>query len=278
MPTRAVHHGSRGRRRSQAARAAGLRCPVLPLPRRRRRRRQLRSLAGRVARAHPHRCGRARPRLRQRHPGGSSAGRGGSRGHRVDSSQVQLRRARRLVPAATLLHADITSLTLPAATFDAVVCLSTLIHLPLEAQPPQLGHIAGWLRPWAGCSRPPATRPGPASRTAGSVAACPCGGATPTRRPIGRGCRRPACGSPPRSSSPRATAVTPCSGPRRPEPNRDPTVDRTGCSWADDSRVTHTSAHASSRNPNQRPASRSHRTPSPLAQRSHDSDAPPRQR
>jgi 2-polyprenyl-3-methyl-5-hydroxy-6-metoxy-1,4-benzoquinol methylase len=48
----------------------------------------------------------------------------------VDSSQVQIWRARRLVPAATFLHADITSLTLPAATFDAVVCLYALIHLP----------------------------------------------------------------------------------------------------------------------------------------------------
>jgi ubiquinone/menaquinone biosynthesis C-methylase UbiE len=45
----------------------------------------------------------------------------------VDSSQVQIRRARRLVPAASFLRADITKLTLPAAAFDAVVCLYTLI-------------------------------------------------------------------------------------------------------------------------------------------------------
>jgi len=48
----------------------------------------------------------------------------------VDISQVQIQRARRLVPAATFLHADITRLTLPAAAFDAVVCLYALIHLP----------------------------------------------------------------------------------------------------------------------------------------------------
>jgi ubiquinone/menaquinone biosynthesis C-methylase UbiE len=41
----------------------------------------------------------------------------------VDFSQVQLQRARRLVPTATFLHRDITRLTLPAAAFDAVVCL-----------------------------------------------------------------------------------------------------------------------------------------------------------
>lgn len=138
----------------------------------------------------------------------------------VDISQVQIRRARRLVPAATFLHGDVARLTLPAAAFDAVVCLYTLIHLPLEEQPPLLGRIAGWLRPGAGCWRRPATRPGPARRTAGSVARCRCGGATPMPRPTGRGCRRPACRSPPRNSSPKATTVTPCSGPAGPDPTR----------------------------------------------------------
>ena len=98
----------------------------------------------------------------------------------VDFSQVQIQRARRLVPAAAFLHRDITTLILPAAAFDAVVCLYTLIHLPLAEQPPLLGRIAGWLRPGAGCWRQPATRPGPVPRRAGSVARCPCGGATPT--------------------------------------------------------------------------------------------------
>ena len=60
---------------------------------------------------------------------------------------MQIQRARRLIPAATFLHADITDLTRPAATFDAVVCLYALIHLPLEEHPPLLGRITGWLRP-----------------------------------------------------------------------------------------------------------------------------------
>jgi SAM-dependent methyltransferase len=71
-------------------------------------------------------------------------------GHRVtgvDISQVQIRRARWLVPAATFLRADIATLTLPELAFDAVVCLFTLFHLPLVEQPPLLGRIAGWLRP-----------------------------------------------------------------------------------------------------------------------------------
>ncbi|MFI5906538.1 class I SAM-dependent methyltransferase [Dactylosporangium sp. NPDC051541] len=71
-------------------------------------------------------------------------------GHRVtgvDLSAVQLARARRLVPGATFLRADAAELTLPVGTFDAVVCLYTLIHLPLAAQPGLLRRIAAWLRP-----------------------------------------------------------------------------------------------------------------------------------
>lgn len=65
----------------------------------------------------------------------------------VDLSAVQVRRARRLVPGARFLWADATEVRFPAAAFDAVVCLYTLIHLPLDEQPLLLGRIAGWLRP-----------------------------------------------------------------------------------------------------------------------------------
>jgi len=65
----------------------------------------------------------------------------------VDLSGVQIRRARRLVPGASLVLADATRVAFRAAAFDAVVCLYTLIHLPLEEQPGLLGRIAGWLRP-----------------------------------------------------------------------------------------------------------------------------------
>jgi len=71
-------------------------------------------------------------------------------GHRVtgvDISAVQIARARELVPRATFLCADLTALSFPAASFDAVVCLYSLIHLPLEAQPALLSRIGGWLRP-----------------------------------------------------------------------------------------------------------------------------------
>jgi SAM-dependent methyltransferase len=65
----------------------------------------------------------------------------------VDISDVQIRRARRLVPTGTFRRADATRLDLPPASFDAVVCLYTLIHLPLADQPRLIDRIATWLRP-----------------------------------------------------------------------------------------------------------------------------------
>ncbi|TMR08742.1 class I SAM-dependent methyltransferase [Nonomuraea turkmeniaca] len=65
----------------------------------------------------------------------------------VDISDVQIQRARRLVPAATFVQADAMTLDLPSASFDAVVCLYALIHMPLEQQPDLIERIAAWLRP-----------------------------------------------------------------------------------------------------------------------------------
>jgi 2-polyprenyl-3-methyl-5-hydroxy-6-metoxy-1,4-benzoquinol methylase len=65
----------------------------------------------------------------------------------VDFSEVQVRRARRLVPAARFVKADVTATNMPTASFDAVVCLYAMIHLPLDAQAPLLARIGRWLRP-----------------------------------------------------------------------------------------------------------------------------------
>jgi 2-polyprenyl-3-methyl-5-hydroxy-6-metoxy-1,4-benzoquinol methylase len=65
----------------------------------------------------------------------------------VDLSDVQIERARTLVPGATFVRADATQVSFPAASFDAVVCLYMLIHLPLDEQPPLLATVASWLRP-----------------------------------------------------------------------------------------------------------------------------------
>lgn len=71
-------------------------------------------------------------------------------GHRVtgiDISEVQVSRARELVPTARFVHADVTTVDLPAGSLDAVVSFYALIHVPLDEQPPLLERIAGWLRP-----------------------------------------------------------------------------------------------------------------------------------
>jgi SAM-dependent methyltransferase len=65
----------------------------------------------------------------------------------VDISEVQIRRARELVPAAEFLRADVSSVGFEPESFDAVVSFFALIHLPLDEQPGLLGRIAGWLRP-----------------------------------------------------------------------------------------------------------------------------------
>lgn len=65
----------------------------------------------------------------------------------VDFSAVQLRRARRLVPAARLIQADMTALRLKPASADAVVSLYALIHVPIADQQALFPRIRDWLRP-----------------------------------------------------------------------------------------------------------------------------------
>jgi SAM-dependent methyltransferase len=65
----------------------------------------------------------------------------------VDFSAVQLRRARRLVPAASLVQTDMTALRLRPASLDAVVSFYALIHVPLADQQALFPRIRRWLRP-----------------------------------------------------------------------------------------------------------------------------------
>ena len=65
----------------------------------------------------------------------------------VDISDVQIERARRLVPSARFLRADMTSVRFPVEAFAGVVCLYSLIHVPLDEQPSLLGRMHRWLRP-----------------------------------------------------------------------------------------------------------------------------------
>jgi SAM-dependent methyltransferase len=65
----------------------------------------------------------------------------------VDFSAVQLRRARRLVPGARLIQADMTALALRLASTDAVVSFYALIHVPVADQQALFPRIRDWLRP-----------------------------------------------------------------------------------------------------------------------------------
>lgn len=53
----------------------------------------------------------------------------------IDVSEVQIRRARHLVPDATFLCADATTVELPSESSNAVVALYSLIHVPVSVQP-----------------------------------------------------------------------------------------------------------------------------------------------
>ncbi len=65
----------------------------------------------------------------------------------VDISARHIMLARQNVPNATFLHADMTALAFPPASFDAVVAFYSLIHVPRDEQPGLLRDIAGWLKP-----------------------------------------------------------------------------------------------------------------------------------
>jgi cyclopropane fatty-acyl-phospholipid synthase-like methyltransferase len=68
----------------------------------------------------------------------------------VDLSAKQLEMARRLVPAARLLKADMTDLSFAPETFDAVVALHSIIHVPRAEHSALLGNIHRWLKPGGG--------------------------------------------------------------------------------------------------------------------------------
>jgi len=65
----------------------------------------------------------------------------------IDISEVQIQRARELVPSAEFIHADATTVDFPAGSIDAVVAFYSFIHVPLDEQFLLLQRIASWLRP-----------------------------------------------------------------------------------------------------------------------------------
>ena len=65
----------------------------------------------------------------------------------VDISDVQIDRARVLVPEGTFIRADAADVAFAPASFDAVVSFYALIHMPYDEQEQLLHRIATWLRP-----------------------------------------------------------------------------------------------------------------------------------
>jgi SAM-dependent methyltransferase len=65
----------------------------------------------------------------------------------VDISEVQIARARALVPEATLLCQDIMAVHFPSQTFAAIVAFFAIIHLPLPEQRPLFARLFSWMRP-----------------------------------------------------------------------------------------------------------------------------------
>jgi SAM-dependent methyltransferase len=65
----------------------------------------------------------------------------------VDISGRSIALARRNVPAATFLHADMTALRFAPESFDAVAAFYSIIHVPPNEHAALLRAIAGWLRP-----------------------------------------------------------------------------------------------------------------------------------
>jgi cyclopropane fatty-acyl-phospholipid synthase-like methyltransferase len=65
----------------------------------------------------------------------------------VDISNAQLQLARVNVPAARFIQADMATARFADASFDAVVALFSITHVPREEHEGLLGRIRGWLKP-----------------------------------------------------------------------------------------------------------------------------------
>ncbi len=64
-----------------------------------------------------------------------------------DLSPRQIALARRNVPGATFVVGDMTALTFPPASFDALCAFYAITHVPRDEHAGLLARIASWLRP-----------------------------------------------------------------------------------------------------------------------------------
>lgn len=65
----------------------------------------------------------------------------------IDISQVQVNRARQLVPDANFSRVDATQIDFAPGSFEAIACLYMMIHVPLDEQERLLLDMYKWLTP-----------------------------------------------------------------------------------------------------------------------------------
>ncbi len=65
----------------------------------------------------------------------------------VDVSPEMIQRAQQHVPAGNLKCADIMSIQMPPASFDAVIAFYAVFHIPREEHPDLFRRIHRWLKP-----------------------------------------------------------------------------------------------------------------------------------
>ena len=65
----------------------------------------------------------------------------------IDISPVQIERARRLVPDATFICADMSTVDFPNDSFAAIVAFYALFHVPLREQPQLFRNVHRWMVP-----------------------------------------------------------------------------------------------------------------------------------
>ena len=65
----------------------------------------------------------------------------------IDVSRTQIDRARQNVPGPRYVHADMSELDLPEASFDGVAAFYSIIHVPRDRHAGLFRSIFSWLRP-----------------------------------------------------------------------------------------------------------------------------------
>jgi ubiquinone/menaquinone biosynthesis C-methylase UbiE len=65
----------------------------------------------------------------------------------LDFSEVQIDRARKLVPNARFICSDISKIEFPENSFNAIVSFYAIIHIPLDEHPGLFKQVSKWLSP-----------------------------------------------------------------------------------------------------------------------------------